>query len=97
MATTQNTYTGNGSTTNYSITFEYLEETDVKVTLDEVLTTAYSFANATTISFTSAPGSGVAIRIYRDTNVDTPRRTLFAGSSITEQKLLESKILNMPK
>ena len=52
MATTQNTYTGNGSTTNYSFTFEYLKQSDVKVTLDTVATTAFTFANATTISFT---------------------------------------------
>jgi hypothetical protein len=33
MATTQNTYTGNGSTTNYSFTFEYLDQSDVKAEL----------------------------------------------------------------
>ena len=51
MAVTENFYTGNGSTTSFSLTFEYLEEDDVKVTLNEVITTAYSFANATTILF----------------------------------------------
>ena len=58
MATTQNTYTGNGSTTNYSFTFEYLKQSDVKVTLDTVATTAFTFANATTLSFTTAPANG---------------------------------------
>jgi len=51
MAITQTTYTGNGSTTNYSFTFEYLKQADVKVTLDTVATTAFTFANATTLSF----------------------------------------------
>jgi hypothetical protein len=87
MAVTQNTYTGNGSTTNYSFTFPYLEETDIKVTLGGVLTTAYTLANATTVSFTSAPGNGVAIRIYRETNADTPQATFFAGSAIRAQDL----------
>jgi|688.fasta_scaffold156467_2 hypothetical protein len=87
MAVTQNTYTGNGSTTNYSITFEYLEETDIKVTLNGTLTTAYTFANATTISFTTAPAAGVAIRIYRDTDVDALQSTFFAGSAIRAQDL----------
>ena len=65
MATTQNTYTGNGSLTEYSFTFPYLEESDVKVSLDGVdqATSEYSFANATTISFNTAPANGVAIRI----------------------------------
>lgn len=87
MAVTENTYTGNGSTTNYSFTFPYLEETDIKVSLDGVLTTAYTLANATTVSFTSAPGNGVAIRIYRETNADTLQATFFAGSAIRAQDL----------
>ena len=42
MAITQTTYTGDGSTTNYSFTFEYLKQADVKVTLDTVATTAFT-------------------------------------------------------
>jgi len=89
MATTQNTYTGNGSLTEYSFTFPYLEESDVKVSLDGVdqLTTAYSFANATTISFNTAPANGVAIRIYRVTATDSAQATFFAGSAIRAQDL----------
>ena len=89
MATTQNTYTGNGSLTEYSFTFPYLEESDVKVSLDGVdqLTTAYSFANATTISFVTAPANGVAIRIYRETATDSAQATFFAGSAIRAQDL----------
>ena len=89
MATTQNTYTGNGSTTNYSFTFPYLEESDVKVSLDAVdqATTEYSFANATTIAFNSAPANGVAIRIYRVTGTDSAQATFFAGSAIRAQDL----------
>ena len=89
MATTQNTYTGNGSLTEYSFTFPYLEESDVKVSLDGVdqLTTAYTLANATTISFNTAPANGVAIRIYRVTATDSAQATFFAGSAIRAQDL----------
>ena len=87
MATTQNTYTGNGSTTNYSFTFEYLKQSDVKVTLDTVATTAFTFANATTIAFTSAPASNVAIRIFRDTAIDLLSATFFPGSAIKAEDL----------
>ena len=87
MATTQNTYTGDGSTTNYSFTFEYLKQADVKVTLDTAATTAFTFANATTLSFTTAPANGVAIRIYRDTDIDTLQATFFAGSAIKAEDL----------
>ena len=87
MATTQNTYTGDGSTTNYSFTFEYLEQSDVKVTLDAVATTAFTFANATTIALTTAPASDVAIRIYRDTDIDSLSATFFPGSAIKAEDL----------
>ena len=87
MAVTSNTYTGNGSTTNYSFTFEYLEQADVKVTLDGTATTAFTFANATTLSFTTAPASGVAIRIFRDTNIDNLKATFFPGSAIKAEDL----------
>ena len=87
MATTENFFTGDGSTTSYNLTFEYIDEADVKISLDGSITTAYSFANATTILFSSAPGNGVAIRIYRDTDIDTLKSTFFAGSSIRAQDL----------
>ena len=49
MATTSNTYTGNGSNKLFSITFPYLETTDIFVFVNGTNTTAYTFANATTI------------------------------------------------
>jgi hypothetical protein len=95
MATTQTTYTGNGSTTNYSFTFEYLKQADVKVTLDTVATTAFTFANATTLSFTTAPANGVAIRIFRDTTIDTLSSTFFPGSAIKAEDLNENFTQNL--
>ena len=85
--TTEHSYTGNGSTTNYSVTFTYLKEADVKVTLDTVATTAFTFANATTLSFTSAPANNVAIRIFRDTAIDLLSATFFPGSAIKAEDL----------
>ena len=87
MATTQNTYTGNGSTTAYSFTFPYLNTTDIKVSLDAVDTTAYTLSNATTVTFTAAPTSGAAIRIYRDTNADNLNATFYPGSAIRSSDL----------
>jgi len=87
MATTQTTYTGDNSTTEYTFNFLYLEETDIKVSLDGVVTTEYVLANATTISFNTAPASGVLIRIYRETDSDTLKSTFFPGSAIRAQDL----------
>ena len=87
MATTQNTYTGDGSTTNYSFTFEYLDQSDVKAELDGTVTTAFTFVNATTLGFNTAPGNGVAIRIFRDTSTETLKATFFPGSAIKAEDL----------
>jgi hypothetical protein len=87
MAITQNIYTGNGSTVLFNFTFEYLETTDVYVEVNDVLTTAYSFANATTIQFNTAPANGLRIRIYRKTDTDNPKATFFSGSAIRAQDL----------
>lgn len=87
MATTQNTYTGDGSTVLFSFTFPYIAESDIKITLDGTSTTAYTLANATTVQFTTAPANGVDIRIYRDTDIDTLNATFFPGSAIKAEDL----------
>ena len=87
MAITKIQYTGDGSTVNYTFTFEYINETDVKVEIDGVSTTAYSFANATTLTFDSAPANGAAILIYRDTDIDSLDATFFPGSAIKAEDL----------
>jgi hypothetical protein len=87
MAITQNLYTGNGTTTNYSFTFPYLNTTDIKVSIDGVDTTEYTLANATTIQFNTAPTAGTAIRIYRVTGVDELSATFYPGSAIRAQDL----------
>ncbi len=87
MAVTSNIFTGNGSTTDYSFTFEYLEQDEVKVLLDGTATTAFTFANATTLSFNTAPANGVKIRIYRETDTDTLKATFFPGSAVKAEDL----------
>ena len=87
MATTQNTYTGDGTTVLFSFTFPYLKTTDIKVSLGGSITTAYTLANATTIQFNTAPGSGVAIRIYRETDDTDLDAEFYPGSAIRSQDL----------
>ena len=87
MATTENLFTGDGSTTNYSFTFEYIDRSDVKADVAGVTTTDFTFANATTLSFNTAPTNGAEIRIYRDTDLDTLKATFFAGSAIKAEDL----------
>ena len=97
MAVTENSDTGNGSTTNYSFTFPYLKSTDVKVQVDQVVTTAWTFANATTVQFNTAPDNGAAIKILRDTNVDNLTATFYAGSAIKSEDLNDNYTQNLYK
>ena len=87
MATTENNFIGNGSTTDYPFTFEYIERSDVKASINETETTDFTFANATTLSFDTAPANSARIRIFRDTEIDTLRATFFAGSAIKAEDL----------
>ena len=95
MAVVSNTYTGNGSTTIYSLSFLYLERADVKVTLNGTLTTAFIFVNDSTIQFLSAPAAGVAIKIYRLTDDTSLNNTFFAGTSIKAQDLNDNFLQNL--
>ena len=90
MATTKNTYTGDGSTVLFSFTFPYIEVRDVNVTLDGVeqaLQTEYTFANATTIEFTTAPADGAKVEIFRATSAATIKSVFYPGSAIRARDL----------
>ena len=87
MATTSQSHTGDGSTTNYTLQFSYVKQSDVKATLDGTATTAFTFANATTLSFNTAPANGVAIKITRETDLTNINATFFPGSSIKAEDL----------
>ena len=93
MATTSNTYTGNGSNKLFSITFPYLDTTDIDVYLNGVLqtvTTEYTFANATTVEFVTAPANGATVILDRSTDDTTLQATFFPGSSIKATDLNEN-------
>lgn len=93
MAITSNTYTGNGSNKLFSITFPYIESTDVDVYLNgtlQTITTHYSFANATTIEFVAAPSNGAIVKLDRSTDDSDNPATFFPGSSIKAADLNEN-------
>ena len=102
-AVTENNYDGNGVKTNYNFTFPYLKTSDVKVSLDGVETTNFTFVNATTIQLNNgatppvatAPANGVKIRILRETTVDNLAATFYAGSAIKSEDLNENFTQNL--
>jgi len=81
-------YTGNNSTTAYSIPFSYRSTADLTVTISGSATTAFTLNSAgTTLTFSSAPAQDAAIEIRRRTS-QTSRLTDYAsGSVLTENDL----------
>jgi len=98
---TEYTTNGNGSQTNYSFTFPYLKESDIKATVAGVAKTQgtgsaqWQFHNATTVKFNTAPANGAAIRIYRETADTNLSATFYAGSAIKSQDLNDNFTQNL--
>lgn len=62
-------FTGDGSTTTFPFNkrdLDYEDRTDIKITVNGIATTAFSFSNATTIVFSSAPAANSVIKMYID-------------------------------
>ena len=62
-------YTGDSSTTIFNWTkddLDYIDSDQIKVTLDGVATTAFTVSGDYQITFDSAPGTNVKIKIYLD-------------------------------
>ena len=83
-------YTANGSTTQFSVTFPYIEQSHVKVFIDNVEDTNRTFVNSTTIQTSSTPANNAIVKIDRDTPTDSRLVDFADGSVITEADLDKS-------
>lgn len=101
MASTIANYQGDGSTTDFSVPFDYLAKKFVKVTVDsrEKLggdygdtTKDYFFVDKTTIRFNTAPASGTEIIIRRYTSA-TDRIVSFKDASVLKAKDLDASAI----
>jgi hypothetical protein len=108
MATTQNTFTGNGSNLGpFSFTFKWLESTDIKVSVGGVLKTAGTHYNLQSLNYTTktggqvlftagnAPANGASIRIYRDTDDEALSAVFSSGSAIRAKDLNDNFTQNL--
>ena len=82
-------YTGDGATTDYTVQDDYIRRDHIRVELNGVVTTDYSFLTDTTIRFDTAPALDVAIDITRDPPNDVPLNT-FGGTKISDVALNEN-------
>tara|TARA_B000000565_G_scaffold255775_1_gene237834 strand:+ start:2132 stop:4426 length:2295 start_codon:yes stop_codon:yes gene_type:complete len=89
---TSQTHNGNGSTATFAISFSFLENTEVDVTVGGVLKTLGTHYNisGSSVTFTSGniPPSGTNnIKFQRDTNISTKKVDFADGSVLTETDL----------
>ena len=68
MAVSIITYTADGSTNQFSITFDYISQSHVVVTVDGT-SAAFTFINTSTVQLNSTPSSGSKVQIQRVTPV----------------------------
>ena len=81
-------YTGNASTTAFSIPFSYRAVGYLTVTISGSVTSAYILnAAGTTLTFNTAPASAAAIEIRRTTSQTTRLTDYASGSVLTENYL----------
>lgn len=83
-------YLGDGSNRNFSVPFPYIATSHVKVRVDSVLKTEntdYTWLNASTIQFVSAPANGVTVEIRRESNRAARLVNHEDASSVTEATL----------
>jgi len=109
MATTQNTFNGNGSNLGpFLFTFKWLESTDIKVSVGGVLKTAGTHYNLQGLNYTTKTGGQVLftagnappvgtnnIRIYRDTDDEVLSSVFSSGSAIRAKDLNDNFTQNL--
>ena len=88
---TATTHTGNGSTNNFAISFSFLANNEVDVTVAGVLKTldTHYTISGSTVTFTSGntPANGAAIKFQRDTDISAKKVDFQDGSVLTETDL----------
>ena len=90
MALSYVTYTANGSTNQFDITFSYIDRTHIKVYVNNVEDSSFTFINDTRIQTSSTPTNGQVVKIDRDTPTTSRLVDFQDGSVLTETDLDKS-------
>jgi hypothetical protein len=94
MAYSYNVYTGNGSTTQFTIGFSYIRREHVKVYVAFV-DTAYTYVNNTTVQLATAPGAGVRVEVRRVTPAASVLVDFADGSTLVAADLDTSNLQHL--
>lgn len=86
MAYSYVTYTGNGSTTQFTVPFGYVRREHVLATVATVPAT-FTWVNDGLIQMTTAPANGAAVRVYRLTPLASPLVDFADGATLVAADL----------
>ena len=81
------THTGDGTTVDFVVSFTFLDRAHVKIYLDTVETTAFTWIDDANIQFTAAPALDVVILIQRETPISSRLVDYDDGYKLTEADL----------
>lgn len=81
--------TGDGTTTDFTIPYNYLEADDVTAFVGGVSTT-FTFTSDNVITFATAPANGNAVRIVRNTDINALKVSYSDGGALTAAQLNDS-------
>ena len=79
------THTGDGSQTDFTLSYNYFEEDDLIIKVDNVTKTSgtdYSIVDGSTVRFTSAPANGTTVTVERATDIGNKKVTFSDGGTI---------------
>lgn len=79
-------YTGNGSTTQFNVSFPYIRREHVFASIDYV-SASFTWINNTTIQISPAPGNGTRVEVRRVTPVNVPLVDFADGSTLVAADL----------
>ena len=83
-------YTADGNTNQFDITFSYIDSTHVKVFVNNVEDTSFTFVTTTRIQTSSTPTNGQVVKIERQTPTNARLVDFQDGSVLTETDLDKS-------
>jgi len=90
-AASSTTHTGNGSTNAFAISFSFLADSEIDVTVADVLKTinTHYTISGSTVTFTSGntPANGASVKLQRDTDISAKKVDFSDGSVLTEADL----------
>lgn len=87
MAYSRSYTEADGSSTDFVLGFDYLDKSHIKIYINGVLTTAWSWLNDSTIRFNSAPTAGAIVLLKRLTSPQERLVNYISPSSLNEEDL----------